>query len=457
MISEVVSVYLKIILEFLAELYIFYGLVAFRLERSKYFILKVILGFVVVAAVAFGVSFFYWLYGNTVWGRILVYMFLFAITTVHFKLCFKESYKTVLFSCLLAYAAQNLVYKLFLILWCTGEHLGLFDSWGRTFELYYRLLYYSFFIAVTVLLYFLLIRRQNKRLSNSQINNRMLAIALTVLLITVILCSCEDVYFINLSAEKENRYSVYEYFALRQTGNALSVVCCAVVLLLIVKAVDERDLKREVEYLQYAVRQGERQYEISKDTIDMINIKCHDIKYKLGSLVKDGGYSAGALDDLRKSISIYDSKIETGNKILNVLFTEKSLYCEQNGINFSCMADGEKLSFISDGDLYCLFGNIIDNALEAVNAISKKERRVINIVIKVKNNMLIVQEENYFDGQINFKDGLPETKKPDKNYHGFGMRSIKMIVHKYDGEMTASVTGDIFHLNIIFSLNNVKY
>ncbi|MDE7167524.1 MAG: ATP-binding protein [Clostridia bacterium] len=454
--GEVVSVYLKIIIEFLAELYIFYGLVGFKLERSKYFILKLFLGLAAVLAVAFGVAYFYWLFGNTVWGRIIVYLFLFGITTLHFRLCFNENYKTVLFCCLLAYAAQNIVYKLFLILWCTGEQLGLFDSWGSLFELYYRLLYYTFFIAVTAGLYFLLIRRQSKRLSNSQINNRMLAIAFSVLLITVVLCSCEDIYFAELSELKENRYSVYEYFALRQTGNALSVVCCAVVLLLIVKSVEERDLKREVEYLQYTVRQSERQYEISKDTIDMINIKCHDIKYKLGSFVNGGEYSASAVDDLRKSISIYDSKIETGNKILDVLFTEKSLYCEQNGISFSCMADGEKLAFISDGDLYCLFGNILDNALEAVNSISEKERRIINIVIKVKNGMLIIQEENYFDGQLDFKDGLPQTIKDDKNYHGFGMRSIKMIVHKYDGELTASVADDIFHLNIIFSLDAVK-
>lgn len=452
-VGEVCSLYLKIIIEFLAELYVFYGLVSIKLERSRYFVLKAILGFAAVAAVGFGVAFFYYLYGNTVWGRILVYLFLFAITTVHFKLCFKVPYKTVLFSCLCAYAAQNLVYKVFLVFWCTGQQFGFSDSWGKRFELYYRLVYYTFFIAFTVLTYFLLIRPQNKRLTNSEINYRILATAMVVLLITVILCSCEDVYFAKLSSERENRYAVFEYFALRQTGNSLSIVCCAIVLLLIAKSVEERDLKREVEYLQYAVRQGERQYEISKDTIDMINIKCHDIKYKLGSLVQSGDYSALAVDDLRKSISIYDSKVETGNKILDVLFTEKSLYCEQNGISFSCMADGEKLSFISDGDLYCLFGNMIDNALEAVNAISEKERRIINVVIKVKNNMLVIQEENYFDGELTFQDGLPQTIKPDKNYHGFGMRSIKMIVHKYDGEMTAFVTDDIFHLNIIFSMN----
>lgn len=455
MMGEVLSVYIRIILQFLLELYVFYFLVTRKLVRAPRFLLKLLAGLAAVAAVAFGVSFFYALYGRTEWGRIIVYLFLFGVSTAHVRLCFAENYKTVLFCCALAYAAQNFVYKLLLIFWCAGEQLRLFDGWGPSFELYYRLIYYSFFIAATAAAYFFFIRRQINRLSNSRFDYRMMAISIFILGITVILCSFEDVYFAKLSVGRENKFDSLEYFVLRQTGNAFSAVCCAVALLLISKTIEERGLKREVEYLQYAVRQSARQYEISKDTIDMINIKCHDIMYKVNSLLAQGERSAEAADDLRKSISIYDTKVETGNKILNVLLTEKSLFCEQNGISFSCMADGEKLSFMSDGDLYCLFGNMIDNALEAVNTISERERRVVNVVIKAKNDMLIVQEDNYFDGELTFKNGLPQTTKTDKNYHGFGMRSIRMIVHKYEGELTAYVTGDIFHLNIIFSLKKV--
>lgn len=65
--------------------------------------------------------------------------------------------------------------------------------------------------------------------------------------------------------------------------------------------------------------------------------------------------------------------------------------------------------------------------------------------------MLLVQEENYFNGTLTFMDGLPVTTKEDTNSHGFGMRSLRMIVKKYGGELTTSVTDDIFHLSIIFS------
>ena len=190
---------------------------------------------------------------------------------------------------------------------------------------------------------------------------------------------------------------------------------------------------------------------MSKDSIELINIKCHDIKYKLDALTAQGGMTPEAVKELRDSIAIYDSKTETGNQLLNILITEKSLYCEQNGINLSCMIDGVKLDFMETGDLYCLFGNLIDNALEAVKEIEEKERRVINLMVKSKDNLLLVQEENYYNGTREFEDGLPLTTKKDKNSHGFGMRSLRMIVKKYGGELAAYVSDDIFHLNIIFS------
>ena len=77
---------------------------------------------------------------------------------------------------------------------------------------------------------------------------------------------------------------------------------------------------------------------------------------------------------------------------------------------------------------------------------------MINLTVKEKGGIVLVQEENYFDGEIKFEDGLPLTTKNDRNYHGFGMRSLRMIVKKYGGELTANVTDDIFRLNIILPI-----
>ena len=447
-------IYRNIILEFLVELYVFYVLTTWKLNRAPHFRLKALGGLCGVLLAALGTAWIYQLCGNTVLGRSAVYLFLFAVTIAHMKLCFAEYFPTILFCCSVAYAAQNLCYKLYLLVWC-GWLVNVSDSWGAQFDLYYRLTYYLIFGAAVAAVYAFFIRRVVWPVDSWQLDQQLLAISLLILIITAILCSVEDIYFARLSVGRENQFDMVEYFVLRQSGNLISVMCCMIVLLLASRTVEQRELKQEVAYLQHAVRQSQRQYEISRDTIELINVKCHDIRYRLSSLAAQGGQlSPGAVEDIQKSVAIYDAKIETGNRLLDVLLTEKSLYCEQNGISLSCMADGEKLSFLEDSDLYCLFGNVLDNALEAVKRLEQQERRVINLSVKARGGMLIIQEENYFDGTITFEDGLPMTTKQDKGYHGFGMRSIRMIVHKYDGELTACIKDDIFHLNILFSLNN---
>ena len=453
---DVLTTYGVVILEFLFELYIFCVLFLRKLNREKHFVWRVVLSTLSLLAIALPVAWFYTAFGATVWGRILVYLFLFSVVTLLAKLCFSENYLTVLFCCSMAYAAQNLVYKVFLIFWTGGEMLTLFDSWGNGFVLYYRLVYYAFLAISIAVAWFVFVRRISSKLQTRKINYRMLTVALLILGVTILLCSFEDVFFSQLSVIRENRFDVPIYYALRQTGNIFSVVCCVIVLLLASKSIVENELLQEVEYLKYAIRQSEWQYQISKDTIEMINVKCHDIKYKLNAFAAQQHLSPEAVDDLQESISIYDSRIETGNKLLNVLLSEKSLFCEQNGITLSCMMDGAKLDFMEVGDLYCLFGNIIDNALDAVQKIEQNERRVINLMVKAKDNLLLIQEENYFDGKLEFADGLPITTKGDTTYHGFGTKSIKMIVNKYGGELTTYVTDDIFHLSIIFSKQQNK-
>lgn len=452
---NILSLYVRVILEFILEMTVFCALTSCRLQRARYFALRVVCGMAGMAAAGFGISFFYAAFGATVWGRIAVYIVLFLLFTGYMRLCFDEPYKIVLFCCSYAYAAQNLVYKLFLFFWSIGEEFRLYDGWGNHFELFYRLFYYLFFAAAAAAAYFLFIRPLTRRLSERQLNFRTFIISVIVLGITVILCSIDDIFFARLSDYRENRYENFDYFVLSQTGHAFSVVCCALVMMLISRTVERRELQEELSYLQYEMRQREQQYEISKDTIDLINVKCHDIKYKLGSLLAGQGQgSENAVSDLYESISIYDTKVSTGNDLLDVLLTEKSLYCEQNGIQLSCMVDGEKLAFLENSDLYCLFGNVIDNALEAVAAVPQRERRIINLVVKARGCMLLIQQDNYFDGTLTFQNGLPLTTKADTSCHGFGLRSIQMIVHKYDGELTAHVDGDVFHLNILFSLSD---
>ena len=457
MINDVLLIYLRIIVQFIAELALFEIIIFHFFERNKNFILRILLAVAIIFIVGFGLSFFYYFFGNTLIGRVFVYFLLFFTFIVSSKIVFKETILSVVFSLGVAYALQNIMYKTWLMIYVGFEQVGLTNSWGEHFSIIYRVLYYSFILIFVVLTAFLFTKFFRKHLSQRNFSKKILIVTILCLLTTIVLCSFQDVMFAKLSTVRENHFDDPVLYYLRQSGNLLSLLTCVLVLYLCSKSVVENRLEKEVEYLEHTIKQSKQQYEISKDTIEMINVKCHDIKYQIRSLAaNNGNISEDELKQLEGSIKIYDSKFETGNQMLNVLLWEKSSYCEQHNISFSCMIDGENFDFLEPGDLYCLFGNLIDNALEAVTKIKDEKKRVIHLSAKRRGNMVLIEEDNYFVGKLEFEDGLPITTKDDRKYHGFGTRSLKIIARKYGGELTTSSSKNIFRLSIILTDNTTK-
>ena len=102
-----------------------------------------------------------------------------------------------------------------------------------------------------------------------------------------------------------------------------------------------------------------------------------------------------------------------------------------------------------------LFGNVITNAIEATSKLENEEKRLISLIMKRKGNVLYIELENFFKKEdFIMKNGLLQTSKSDKEYHGFGMKSMENIVHKYDGVMSFKIDNDIFHLLITFTLKD---
>ena len=66
--------------------------------------------------------------------------------------------------------------------------------------------------------------------------------------------------------------------------------------------------------------------------------------------------------------------------------------------------------------------------------------------------MFVVHIENFYEGSLSFDNGLPKTTKKDKRYHGFGMKSIRMITEKYHGYFKVKAENGLFILNILIQL-----
>ena len=141
--------------------------------------------------------------------------------------------------------------------------------------------------------------------------------------------------------------------------------------------------------------------------------------------------------------------MRTGCEPLDLLLGQKALLCEKKGIRFDCAADGKALDFLKPADIYSLLGNALDNAIEAAGQVADPERRCIHLRAARQGNMVSVCVENLYDGSVTFENGLPQTSKADKRYHGFGMKSIRMIVEKYQGALDVQARDGAFVLSIL--------
>lgn len=213
-------------------------------------------------------------------------------------------------------------------------------------------------------------------------------------------------------------------------------------------------MRKELETIQLHWHQQKGQYQLSKETIELINHKCHDLKHQVQAIraVKDEKERETYLEKIEKSVQIYSAIVRTGNEILDTILTEKSLICENSGIHINCVADGSLLAFMNPVDLYTLFGNALDNAIEAVRKLESKEKRVIDIMLYERQSFLMLQIVNPMCGEVKFEDGLPLTTKAKNGYHGYGMKSMLHTIQKYEGHLTTEVKNGCFYFNVMLPL-----
>lgn len=226
-----------------------------------------------------------------------------------------------------------------------------------------------------------------------------------------------------------------------------SAVTSFLVLLVSMCHLRESDSRVRAEIADQLLHSEQARFEQDKAIHDAINIKCHDIRHQIAALGEKGYRKE--LKEIGSLVNIYDTAVRSENTALDVVLSNKSLACLQKGITFSCIADGRQLSFMADEDVYALFGNIMDNAIDAVSRITDPERRLISLSVRVRAGCLIIEEENFFEGEIRFDDGLPITSKSDKTYHGFGMQSIRMLTERYEGDIQLESGAGIFKLSIM--------
>jgi hypothetical protein len=217
----------------------------------------------------------------------------------------------------------------------------------------------------------------------------------------------------------------------------------------------ELRIKRELDAIQLVLRNHYAQYQLSRENIQSLNRKYHDLKNQITVIraEQNPGRRADYLDGLEESIRIYESQYRTGNTVLDTVLTDKSLYCAKHGIEMTCVADGKLLDFMHAMDICTIFGNALDNAIEHEMRIADPQKRLVHLSLSSRSRFLFLRFENYFEGSLEeMADGIPATTKKDRDYHGFGLKSIRYSVGKYGGSLAVKQKNHWFELTALIPI-----
>ena len=215
--------------------------------------------------------------------------------------------------------------------------------------------------------------------------------------------------------------------------------------------VKEIQIRFEKETLHNIMEMQYKNYQLSKENIDMVNRKYHDLKHQINLLKTQAyvGKSTSYLEKMEREIREYETQNKTGNQILDAVLTNKAMICQNKEIELKFIVDGGALSFMEDMDVSALFGNMLDNAIESAEKQREKQKRLIWLYVTKEKQFVRIRTENYCDEKIQFKNGMPVTTKKDRRLHGYGMKSIKSTVEKYHGSVVAAQENNWFELKIL--------
>jgi len=348
-----------------------------------------------------------------------------------YKLCYESSAVELIYVDLLALTIFKLAWNTFKV-FAAATHLTPGNPLWSTYSIMGSVVSYVTYSAVCLLTSHL--HQQIVRKLPDEADFRPMAISYSAfMLCQIVLEFCGRVFTADQSA-----LFLYYMCALLYT------LITYVVLLVISRLAYYR---RDNEDMHNFIRNKMQYYQMSHEGITSLQIKCHDLKHQIAAIrtkTEQENFHK-YLDRLEDSIIEYGTVVDCGNDTINVVLTEKNILCSTCGVKFSYIIDGALFDFMSEMEIYSLFGNALDNALESCTKVTDPEKRVISLKAAARGDMVILHVENYFQEALNMVDGLPQTTKKGSG-HGFGLRSIQSIAETYGGVLSVSAADGLFKL-----------
>lgn len=216
--------------------------------------------------------------------------------------------------------------------------------------------------------------------------------------------------------------------------------------------------RREMENMQNLIYSQYVQYQQTKEVIESLNYRYHDLKHYIVALQAEEDqekkdFYFKKLEDKIQSIELLTY---TGNQVIDVMLTAKGIQCQKKGITLTSVVDGSLFDFIDDMDICAIFGSAMDNAIKCEEQIEEKEKRMIHISVCRKEEFLMIRFENYYEKKQKRESAFQHLEKKGKRLYEYGMKSLQYVVRKYEGEMSTSIEDDWYYLKLLIPIPEGK-
>jgi len=177
----------------------------------------------------------------------------------------------------------------------------------------------------------------------------------------------------------------------------------------------------------------------------------HDMKNHLLVLQRqiNSPETAEMVEKLQSQVAMYEDYEHTGNDILDIILKEKSETAREKHIALFVTADLNGVDFIEPLDVSTIFGNGLDNAIEASEKLPEEQRAILVKAGRVQNFFSVLIENNCLQDSGNTKS---RTTKNDDFLHGFGISNMQKAAEKYGGQLTTKCESGKFLLKILLPI-----
>ncbi|MBQ9165566.1 MAG: GHKL domain-containing protein [Oscillospiraceae bacterium] len=301
--------------------------------------------------------------------------------------------------------------------------------------------------------FFIFLRMQHRRLSDGQALQVTRREVMSAAIMAVGAFLISNISYVSSDTPFSGRMSM-EIFYIRTLVDLAGLI----MLIGLQDRWQELQVRKEVDAINGLLQRQYEQYRQSRENIEVINRKYHDLKHQIHiiRMEKDEGKREEYLRQMESGMQSFGITHETGSPVLDTILAGKQMYCIQHGIHLTVVADGGKLDFIEVMDLCSVFGNALDNAIESVEKLKQEEKRLIRLAVYTQNNFLMIRVENYFETPLQLGEEGYETTKGDRNYHGYGLKSIRFMAEKYGGSVSIQTEENWFSLRVLIPLPEDK-